>query len=145
MSEVPLHPEAGISFPGASRSQDFPEAGLNPKPKTLKCTLPKYHSRVGLCPYSRATPVQGCLAHKEPPLPRDPTVGPCLRSYGGPRGGGRFFLSEVVLSWRHTAQPCTGRTTRGRERVAYRGTSLIRKRLPLGPCSRPMPKALRWS
>ena len=27
----------------------------------------------------------------------------------------------------------------------YRGTSLIRKRLPLGPYSRPMPRALWWS
>ncbi|KAJ1486119.1 hypothetical protein T484DRAFT_2358500 [Baffinella frigidus] len=27
----------------------------------------------------------------------------------------------------------------------YRGTSLIRNRLPLGPYSRPMPRALRWS
>ena len=29
--------------------------------------------------------------------------------------------------------------------VGYRGTSLIRKRLPLGTYSRPMPRALRWS
>jgi len=28
---------------------------------------------------------------------------------------------------------------------AYRGTSLIRKRLPLGPCSSPMPRVLWWS
>ena len=27
----------------------------------------------------------------------------------------------------------------------YRGTSLISKRLLLGPCSRPLPSALRWS
>ena len=27
----------------------------------------------------------------------------------------------------------------------YRGTSLIRKRHPLGPYSRPTPRALRWS
>ena len=27
----------------------------------------------------------------------------------------------------------------------YRGTSLIRKRLLLGPYSRPLPRALRWS
>ena len=30
-----------------------------------------------------------------PPL--DPTVGLCLWPYGGPRGGGRHFLSEVPL------------------------------------------------
>ena len=27
----------------------------------------------------------------------------------------------------------------------YRGGSLIRKCHPLGPCSRPIPRALRWS
>ena len=27
----------------------------------------------------------------------------------------------------------------------YRGTSLIRNNPPLGPCSRTMPRALRWS
>ena len=30
-------------------------------------------------------------------------------------------------------------------RQSYRGTSLIRKRLPLGPYSRPIPRALWWS
>ena len=40
------------------------------------------------------TCVQGYLAHKKkeknvPPL--DPTVGLCLSSYGGPRGGGGFL------------------------------------------------------
>ena len=29
--------------------------------------------------------------------------------------------------------------------LAYRGTSFIKKRLPLGPCSVPMPRALWWS
>ena len=29
--------------------------------------------------------------------------------------------------------------------VVYRGTYLIRKRLPLGPCRRPMHRALWWS
>ena len=29
--------------------------------------------------------------------------------------------------------------------VPYRGTSLMRKRTPLGPNRRPMPRALRWS
>ena len=27
----------------------------------------------------------------------------------------------------------------------YKGTSLFKKRIPLGPCSRPMPRALWWS
>ncbi|KAJ1472267.1 hypothetical protein T484DRAFT_1975762 [Baffinella frigidus] len=30
-------------------------------------------------------------------------------------------------------------------RRIYRGTSLIRNRPPLGPYTRPMPRALRWS
>ena len=33
----------------------------------------------------------------ETATPQDPTVGPCLGSYGGARGGGRFLLSEVSL------------------------------------------------
>ena len=41
------------------------------------------------------------------------------------------------------------KTTRCREEEAigrrYRGTSLIRNRAPLGPYSRPMPRALRGS
>ena len=32
--------------------------------------------------------IQEYLAHKKPPPPKDPTVGPCLWSYGGPRWGG---------------------------------------------------------
>jgi len=33
----------------------------------------------------------------KPANPEDPTVEPCLGSYGGPRGGGRFLMSEVPL------------------------------------------------
>ena len=52
----------------------------------------------------------------------------------GGRGGGRAPRS------------CSRRSLRRAKRVmVYRGTSLIRKRLSLGPYSRPMPRALWWS
>ena len=38
--------------------------------------------------------LQGYLAHKKQPPPR--TL-PCLGTYGGPRGGGLFLMSEVPL------------------------------------------------
>ena len=48
---------------------------------------------LGVRPYmereGRVRFVQGYLAY-ETDTPQDPTVGPCLGSYGGPRGGGRF-------------------------------------------------------
>ena len=40
--------------------------------------------------------LHGYLAHKKTPPP-DPTVGLCLETYGGPRGGVRFLMSEVPL------------------------------------------------
>ena len=48
------------------------------------------------CSSFSPSPLQGYLAHKKPPPPPDPTVGPYLGSYGGPRGGGRFLMSEVL-------------------------------------------------
>ena len=57
-------------------------------------------------------------------------------------------MSEVPLlqqrrnegAWVHSSRPFRGDTlARG-----YRGTSLIRNRVPLGPYSRTMPRALWW-
>ena len=43
--------------------------------------------------------LQGYLAYKKPPSRRTPTVGPCLGSYGSPRGGGRFLMRQVPMWW----------------------------------------------
>ena len=40
--------------------------------------------------------VQGYLAHKNHPLGTYSSI--CLGSYGGPKGVGRFIMSEVPLS-----------------------------------------------
>ena len=45
----------------------------------------------------------------------------------------------------HKKTPPPPRIVRGPYAMAYRGTSLIRNCHPLGPCSRPVPRALRWS
>ena len=39
----------------------------------------------------------GVPRSQENASPQDPTVGLCLGPYGGPRGGGVFFTSEVSL------------------------------------------------
>ena len=49
---------------------------------------------------------------------------------------------EIV---RHTTDPHNRPTRIGRRRGRCRGTSLIRKRRPLGPCSSPLSRALWWS
>ena len=54
--------------------------------------------------------VQGYLAHKEHP---PPTVGLYLGSYGVPRGGGLFLMSEVPL-WRQHSAGGRGRLLPGR-------------------------------
>ena len=41
--------------------------------------------------------------------------------------------------------PPVSASSGGRENPAYRGTLLIRNCLSLGPYSRPVPRALRWS
>ena len=57
---------------------------------------------------------------------------------------GVFFMGEVPLGF--SGREGTLRDLIRRETVyPYRGTSLIRKRLPVGPCSSPMPRALWWS
>ena len=38
--------------------------------------------------------------------PQDPAVGICIGPYGGPRGGGRFLMSEVLLYALHP-KPCS--------------------------------------
>jgi len=105
------------------------------------------------------------LTSKRLPL-EDPTVGPCLGPCGDPGGvyrGWTFLMREVPLYRRTWYTPgvdantlktvgCAG-TGRVEKRCSglrvalgvYGGTSLIRKRPPLGPYSRPMPRALRWS
>ena len=67
--------------------------------------------------------VQGYLAHKKPPSPIGPPQGPRLR----PTSGSRvvlFLVSEGAL---------------------YSGTSLTRKRIPLGPYRGPKVKVLGGS
>jgi len=96
------------------------------------------------------------LIRKRPP-PYDPpmTLGLDLRL--GPRGV-RFLVSEVPLyalrSHKCRKPPrCHATTLHAhalrsqacRMRKGYRGTSLIRKCLPLGPYGRPMRRALAWS
>ena len=44
-------------------------------------------------------PFTGVPRSEENASPYDPTVGPCLRLYGGPKGEGRFLMSEVLLYW----------------------------------------------
>ena len=81
------------------------------------------------------------LQENAPPL--DPTVGLCLGSCRGPRGVGVFLWARY---------PCTltTRCTKSPPRLAfrksaYRGTSLIRNTLPVGPYSDPMPRDLSRS
>ena len=61
-------------------------------------------------------------------------------------GGGRFLMGEVPL---YSLVPRMGEQGRvGAAAVSmdvYRGTSLIRNNLLVGPCSRPMPRAICWS
>jgi len=97
------------------------------------------------------------LLRNRPPLGTYSSIGPS----GGPRGGGRFLMSEVPLYMRahsgkrpHVYETCGNRSrspatslhmrTHSGERP-YRGTSPIRKRTPLGPYGRTMPRVLRGS
>ena len=61
-------------------------------------------------------------------------------------GGRRSLISEVPL---YSLVPRMGEQGRvGAAAVfmdVYRGTSLIRNNLSVGPCSRPMPRAICWS
>ena len=69
--------------------------------------------------------VQGCLAHKTPPPPYDPTVALCLGTYGDPMG--------VGLSYERGTPEERGHVRWSRppvRRDRYRGTSLIRNRNP---------------
>jgi hypothetical protein len=52
-----------------------------------------------------------------------------------------FFFDKIRRIVKYQGGGRTGRFFD----TAYRGTSLIRNNLPLGPYSRPMPRALRWS
>ena len=57
----------------------------------------------GLCP--RASPVQGCFTCKKRPppsplgiaIPKDPTLGLCLGTFGDPKEGRRFRMTEIPL------------------------------------------------
>jgi len=55
-------------------------------------------------------------------------------------------MSEVPLytGFRPHASPCPPPPPPGAAAGHYRGTSLIRKRPPVGPCSRTMPRAVWW-
>ena len=84
-----------------------------------------------------------------PPDKKMHPPGPYSRSMlgvlGGSYGGGRFLMGEVPL-YLGSKNPAPPRIPRGGTRLwEYRGASLIRKRLLLGPYSRAMPRALWWS
>ena len=64
-------------------------------------------------------------------LPSKVFVGLAMTEHLAPAGGTDWTRREV-------SAPCLHQSL-------YRGTSLIRKRLPLGPYRRPMPRALWWS
>ena len=82
-----------------------------------------------------------------PPHPRS-TRRLSQRESSIPRG----FVRLVVMGQkmdrrprRHRSRPRSPTRPHFQTLSPYRGTSLIRKRLPLGPYSRPTPRALRWS
>ena len=78
--------------------------------------------------------VEGYLTYKET-HPLGPYRRPMPSVLGGPQWSGRFLMGEVPL---YT-------TCRLHVTSLYKGSSLIRRRLPLGHYSRPTPKALWWS
>ena len=85
-------------------------------------------------------------------LPWDPTADLCVWSYGGPRREAfsyergtpahvTRYSSAVSFDWDiPCASPC--KTILVVRSGAYRGTSLIRNRNPLGTNRRPMPRVL---
>ena len=105
-------------------------------------------------PPSPATPsfraVRGYLAHKKQrprrALQYDSAYGPMVvlgdRAVFYKRG------TPVVPNLRRRKTRTQGypahTKTSSRRTLQYRGTSLIRKRTPLGPYSRPMPRVLGW-
>ena len=89
--------------------------------------------------------VQGCLAHKNTPL-----SGPYSRSiprvlYSDPGGGGVILMSEVPLHV-HAWMPTSFHQSQSPQLLLScekcRGTSLIRNRLPSGPYSKALLRAL---
>jgi len=81
--------------------------------------------------------LQGYLAHKKHPHLQDPAVALYLGTCGDPRGMG--------VSYERGTPVCHEKDEQHAERAfsMYRGTSLARKRTPLGPYSRPMPMSPR--
>ena len=89
MSEVSLYALIGSL---ASKRQ----SGCHVRGKLARGSYPPHPTLPHLRRIRQAR-LQGYLAHKEMHPPQDPTVGICLRPYGGPRGEGQFFMSEVPL------------------------------------------------
>ena len=83
--------------------------------------------------------VQGYLAHKKPPSRR--TLQQAFAQ------GPMVILGGWAFSYeRGTPVRRPMRSNRSNfAHITYRGTSLTRKRLPVGPYSRTVPRALRWS
>ena len=71
------------------------------------------------------------------------------------RGGGEERVPQLIVRLTITSQwiypslllphPSRNNAERRRSAQGLQGTSLTRNILPLGPCSRPMPRALWWS
>ena len=57
------------------------------------------------CLMNEVCSLQGYLAHKTPPPPKDPTVGPCLGSYGGSRGGAVSYERGTPVALRPFTVP----------------------------------------
>ena len=65
---------------------------------TSSCTIGATSLAPGISSGNEPRTLQGYLAYKKNATRNDPSVGPCLGSYGGPRGG-------VVILW--ARYPCT--------------------------------------
>ena len=130
------HTHAGLARPASGRARPTSAPVLRGGEAQIRRNLEHtiFDSRL------RTGPLQGYLAHSKYPLlgPYSRTMPIALRwSWGG----GRFLMSKIPL-WYHPRSSAEGREA-GRasavQRVSgtkhprqYRGTSLIRKRTPVG-------------
>ena len=94
-----------------------------------------------------AARLQGHFAHKSPPLDHHMTLGYCRVLGGGCSSGVRFpctMKTRMNQRSRESRKAGARILDRGSESHTwnFRGTSLLRKRLPLGPYSDLMPRAL---
>jgi len=86
--------------------------------------------------YQSTSPLQGYLAYKKPPPP--------LESLWEPRHGPIAGSYEVVICYRR-GTPAFHQVAPAVTSYMQRGTSLVQNCLPIGPASRPMPRALQCS